>query len=452
MTPLRLILLSILSISSIYVHAQHPPLTLQDCIKRAYTKNLQIRQQEIDTLETLTMLKKARSEYLPYIVATGGQSLDLGRSLDKTGVMQDRSSTGGQFGLSLSYEIFSGLRRPYTLKASSLSHQASVESLKQTYLDVTISVTQLFYNLLYASEMRRIAEAQLEETKGWLSRAEALVKSGKWSDLKLAELQTQYAQEELALIDAQNNYELARLDLMQYIEWETSASPALEITTNDIDQQVKQAQITLLLEKDIIESATKNSPAVKSTQLRIQNAEQQIHIAKSGFFPSISLNAGYTNSYYHLIDRDLKELNLPLSTQLRDNGRYYVGLSIQIPIFDRNTTRYAVSSARNRVHLAQLEHQQAIRKLHKEVTQALQSVTAAQRKITAAEYALKQAQLSMHQTQKALELGRVSTYEYTQAKTKELQSQIEHMRAKYDFVYKVHLLHYYLNPHLYSTP
>lgn len=424
---------------------QQTILTLGQCVERAHRKSLAIRQAQVDSLRTYDATRTSRYQFLPTLGASIGQSLDLGRSQDKMGVMQDRSSTGGSVSVGLSYDIFRGLSRLATLKASDLDHEASKQTLQQSRQELAITVAQLFYNLLYTQDLVRVSKAQVELTAQLLSRSEALVKSGKWSEGKLAELQTQYAQEQLNLIEAENNLELARLDLMQVIEWDDKATP-LEIRTSEIDRLLEQARVYLLSEGDRTHEAIVMSPALKVSDLRIRTAEQQIAVARSTYFPSLSLGAGYSNSYYHLIDKQFKDLNLPFVDQLRNNGRYYVGLSLQIPIFSQFSSRYAVREARRQVLMAKLGREQALRKLEKEMQQALLNATTAERKISVAETALKQAELALDYAQKGFEAGRTSTYDYAQAKTKQFLSTMEALRAKYDFVYKVQVLKYHTMP------
>ena len=144
-------------------------------------------------------------------------------------------------------------------------------------------------------------------------------------------------------------------------------------------------------------------------------------------------------------------MNLPFADQFRNNGRYYVGLSLQIPLFDKFGTFHAVRSARQQVLMAKLEREQTLRKLDREIRQALLNATTAERKILVAETALKQAELALDYAQKGFEAGRTSTYDYAQAKTKQFLSMMEALRAKYDFVYKVQVLRYHTMPEVWQT-
>ena len=432
------------------VAQERQPLTLGQCVAQAHSKSLLVRQGQVDSLRTYDATRRARNQFLPTLGASLSQSLDLGRSQDKMGVMQDRSSTGSSLSVGLSYELFSGLSRPAAVKASDLDHEASKQMLRQSRQDLAISVAQLFYNLLYTQDLIRISKAQVDLTAQLLSKSEALVKSGKWPEGKLAELQTQYAQEQLNLIEAENNFELARFDLMQAIEWDDKTTP-LEITTSSIDKLLEQARISLLTEGGRTQTVVLVSPALKASDLRIRSAEQQIAVARAGYYPRLNLNAGYSNSYYYLIDGQFKDMNLPFADQFRNNGRYYVGLSLQIPLFDKFGTFHAVRSARQQVLMAKLEREQTLRKLDREIRQALLNATTAERKILVAETALKQAELALDYAQKGFEAGRTSTYDYAQAKTKQFLSMMEALRAKYDFVYKVQVLRYHTMPEVWQT-
>ena len=136
-------------------------------------------------------------------------------------------------------------------------------------------------------------------------------------------------------MQAQNNVRAAILDLAQLLElpsWDgfsivrTSPAPPSDVSLGHPD--------------DIYADAVMDRPSIKAEELRLKGTEHSIEIAKSGYYPSLSLNAGLGTNYYS---------SFPTAgfwNQLGANFSQYVGLSLNIPIFNRFQVRNQVRSAK----------------------------------------------------------------------------------------------------------
>lgn len=89
---------------------------------------------------------------------------------------------------------------------------------------------------------------------------------------------------------------------------------------------------------EVYSYAAENRPHIKAERLRLESSENSVLIAKSALYPSISLSGGYGTGVYSA-DSD------KFWAQMRHNSREYVGLSMNIPIFNRRATRNNIRSA-----------------------------------------------------------------------------------------------------------
>nr|WP_237073706.1 TolC family protein [Porphyromonas gingivalis] len=83
------------------------------------------------------------------------------------------------------------------------------------------------------------------------------------------------------------------------------------------------------------------------------------------------------------------------------------------------------------------------KKLYKEIRQAYSNAVAADKAIAAAENSKAATLKAYEYARDSFEAGRLSAYEYAEAKTKYALSQVEELRAKYDFIYKAKVLDFY---------
>ena len=163
--------------------------------------------------------------------------------------------------------------------------------------------------------------------------------------------------------------------------------------------------------------------------------------AKSAFYPSISLGAGYSNGYYFSIYEGAR--NAAFFNQLKNNGSEYIGLSINIPIFNRNATRNNVRMAQNNIRIQELAITEAQLALRKEIEQSYYSADAAYQKYLSAEKSLAAAREAFRYQKEKADAGRSTIFDYNDAKTRMEKSESDMVQAKFNFIFSRKILDFY---------
>ena len=196
----------------------------------------------------------------------------------------------------------------------------------------------------------------------------------------------------------------------------------------------------------LIERARAFRPEMEQAKLQLQVAERQVELEKTRYIPKLSLGAGYNTGSYYVFNESMKPYNQPFGEQMRNNGRYFVGLSLSIPIFDALQTQDNVDQARLRYS----DQQIALLKSDKQLTQQLYTAQinarAAYSQIAAAERASQSAEIALHYAQLSYDAGRVSSYQLAEAQNRHSVAQSEELRARYDYLYRVFVLQSYISP------
>ncbi|MDR2843652.1 MAG: TolC family protein, partial [Candidatus Symbiothrix sp.] len=133
----------------------------------------------------------------------------------------------------------------------------------------------------------------------------------------------------------------------------------------------------------------------------------------------------------------------PFSEQFKNNGREYIGLSLNIPIFNRFSVRNQVQNARLNINNQQLALDNTKKTLYKEIETAYLNATAAQEKYRASTVAVKATSESFKYAQDRYETGKSTVFEFNEAKTKLVKSQSEQVQAKYDYIFRTKILDFY---------
>jgi outer membrane protein len=102
--------------------------------------------------------------------------------------------------------------------------------------------------------------------------------------------------------------------------------------------------------QEVVDKAFDYLPELKYSQNRIESANYDVKIAKSSYYPSLSLNAGVSTGY--------SSNNGAFGTQLGDRLGENVGLSLSIPIYNQNRARASVKIAKIGVQQAENDLQE----------------------------------------------------------------------------------------------
>ena len=110
-------------------------------------------------------------------------------------------------------------------------------------------------------------------------------------------------------------------------------------------------------------------PELQAAQYQVQASKHEWHQARAALYPSLSLSAGLSTTYYHTLHSDAGE---SFSNQFKNNMGEYVGATLSIPLFNRLQTITGIRKAKNNYRIAQetyLQKQLELEKLSREAWQ-----------------------------------------------------------------------------------
>jgi outer membrane protein len=434
----KTILLSVILACGIDAIAQQN-WTLRECINYATAHNINILQAEIAVEQSEVEANTAKWARLPNLNASGSQSFNWGRTQtaikdedtgDYTTKYVDTSSRGTNMSLSTSIPVFTGFQIPSQYNLSKLNLKASMADLQKAKEDLAINIASAYLQALFNKELYQVALGQAALSQEQYNRIETLEQLGKASVAELAEAKSRVAQDELNVVQTNNNYRLAILDLTQLIELETPEG--FEVADPDEAFQLNP----LTPPDEVFSSAIANKPSIQAAQARLEGSKENIKIAQSALYPSINLNGSLGTNYYSTLNRSF-------SQQLGDNFSRYVGISLNIPIFNRFATRNRVRSAKLQRDNYALQLENAKKTLYKEIQQAWYNATAAQSKYASSEAAAEASLASFELTSKKYENGTATAVAYNEAKQNLMKAQSDELQAKYEYIFRSKILDFY---------
>lgn len=409
------------------------PWSLDDCIGYALANNIDVQQRALQVEQNEVELSTAKYSRLPDLNASIGGDASFGRVLSSDNTYKDNNQTSGSLNISTSIPVFQGMRINRQVKGGKLDLAAAMQDLERAREDLSINVMTLYLEVLYNKELADVAERQLALSTLQATQSRELVAAGKQPESARYESEALQAKDQLSLTQARNDLQLALLNLSQALNRESAAG--FDVVVPELDS-VTLASLHRLGTATRSTLAAENRPHIKAERLRLESSENSVLIAKSALYPSISLSGGYGTGVYSA-DSD------KFWAQMRHNSREYVGLSMNIPIFNRRATRNNIRSAQLSARSQRLALTEAELALRKEIEQAWYNADAAYSKYRSAGVALASAKVAFAYEQRKAESGRSTIFDFNDAKTRMEKAESELVQAKYEFVFRSKILDFY---------
>lgn len=416
------------------VHAQQA-WTLKKCIDYAIEHNLTIKQQEASAEQSKIELSTAKNSRLPDLNGSASHSFSFGRSLQADNTYNSINTQNTGFSLSTSVPLFTGLQIPNNIALSKLKLQAALEDLNAAKENVSIQVASSYLQVLFNDELARVAHEQVDLSREMLVQREAYFRNGKASESELYEAKSRVAQDELSAVQADNDYQLALLDLSQLLELPSPDGFAIVSPQTDAVENLG----TPLPPAEIYADALLIKPVIKAAQYRLEGAQKSIRIAQSAYYPQLSLGAGLSTNYYKMSGMD----NAGFGSQLRDNFSQYVGLTLSIPIFNRLATRNRVRSARIQQTTLGWQLEDSKKTLYKEIQQAYYNTLSAQTQYTSSRTAAEAAKASFDLMKERYMNGKANATEFNESRTAWMRAVSDQLQAKYNYIFRFKILDFY---------
>jgi outer membrane protein len=432
--------------------AQQKKWTIQECVTHALENNISIKQSEFDTLLAEENIVSARAVFFPTVSGAASQNYNFGSFISNDGNRISRDSRGNSFGLNSGITIFNGFQNINVFKQAKLGLKTSQLQLNILKDNVSLNVVNAYLNILLNKEALKLAEEQIEISKQSLDQVQKMVDAGVRAKADMLVSRSQLASDSERLVNAENSVVLSLLNLSQLLQ-----VPKDNFDVENIPIDLTNAVLTYNSSNEILSYALTNRPEIKKAELNVENADFNIEIAKSSYYPTLNFGAGLGTSYQHAQGQDdvipIFDGNTGMITELRPNGfgtqlennlGYNFGFNLNIPIFsgfrnDANVNRSKINKEKSSLALEQEKQTLTtnIEQSYADAKASLKQYEASKISVVAQEEAFKN-------EQEKYDLGASTSFELEQVRNRLINAQSSFLNSKYNFVFKTKVLDFYM--------
>ncbi len=412
--------------------------SIRECCDYAIEHNISIKQQVNQCRQQEIQLSNAKNSRLPDVSGSVGQNFSFGRGLTSENTYTNTNTSSTSFQLGASLPIFTGFEIPNQIKLSKLNLEAATADLEKAKNDIRMQVAQAYVQILYDMEIADVACRQISIDSAQVARLQAFVNNGKASEAELSQQKATLANSRLTATQAENNLKLAILSLTQLLE--LPSPDGFTIVRPTLAELGNLVKIDNLITPDqVYAEAIGVKPEILSQQLKLRGAEHSIKIAQAGHYPTLSLSGGLGTNYYTTSGFKADGFG----KQLENNFSQYIGLSLNVPIFNRFQTRNRVRTARIDQETQQLQLDNTKKTLYKEIQQVYYNALNAQTKTQSSAEAVQSSKDAFELMQAKYENGKSTITEFNEAKNNYLKSESDLVQARYENLYQHALLEFY---------
>ena len=417
--------------------AQPHQWNLRECCDYAVANNISIKQQENACRQQEIQLSTAKNSRLPDLSGSMGQNFSFGRGLTADNTYTNTNTSSTSFSLGASVPLFTGFQIPNQIKLNQLNLEAATADLEKAKNDIRMQVAQAYVQILYDMEIADVARRQIAIDSAQVARLQAFVNNGKASEAELSQQKATLANSQLTATQADNNTRVAILTLTQLLE--LPSPEGFSIVRPDISGITGFTEISGLTPDQIYADALGVKPEILSQQLKLKGTEHNIKIAQAGYYPTLSLSGGLSTNYY--TTSGFKSDGF--GTQLKNNFSQYIGLNLNVPIFNRFQTRNSIRTAKIEQQNQQLQLDNTKKSLYKEIQQVYYNALNAQAKEGASQQAVATANDAFHLTQAKYENGKATITEFNESKNNYMKAESDLVQARYENLYQQALIEFY---------
>ena len=429
-------------LSSVAIRAQDSVRcwTLEQCIACALENNIEIKRQQLVGETKDIALSESRWAYAPSASISSIGSMSTGRVLDQTTYEFIKNSTVGSSSTSVygSMNIFNGFKKMYALQRAKIDLRADAADMDAKKYDIRKEVTAAFLILLCAQADLESAEQTLTLLSSQADRVAVLVESGKVTDSDLMQANSQVFAAESDVSAAEGAVESAKLALCQLLE--IRDYPSFSIIGDDVIPIVPTRCAD-------VEELVSSRPEYRSGEFAIKMAAKDLSIARSDYYPSLSLSAGYGSSWSSARQKSIQNPDgtfryeaYPFFEQYLDNRNSYVSLSLNIPIFNAMSVHNGVKRRKIALKDAEYALQAKLKELAREYLQAEIDCRTAHKKYLSAEQQLSYAEEAERKVRERYDLGAADFNTWNIAATELAKARYSLSEAKYTYIFKVKVL------------
>jgi len=409
-------------------------ISFNEAVSIALENNTTIKRAENNLdLQALTV-RSEKADFLPNLNFNTGASRNWGLQFDQTvGQLRNTSTDGFNYGLSSGITLFDGFANVAGLNAARATLDSQENTLARTRQTVVFSVISNYLTVVLGEENIRIRQEEVEAQRQLLEQIEEFVRVGSRAISDQYQQQATLANAESNLLTAESQFQVAKTRLIQTLQLDPLSDYRF-VAPNPEDLPLTLGSYN---PEDLLLSAFDRRADLRAQEANIRAAEHGIRAARSGYLPALSMSGSVGSGY------SSANTFSDFQQQLSDNRSERVGLSLNIPIFNRLNVKRGIEASKVQYNNARLGYDEAQQNVAIEVRQAYLDYQTAVKRLEVTETSLRAADQALQVENERYEVGASTLVELQQARSQFINASSQRTQAILSFHLQKRIIEYY---------
>lgn len=406
-------------------------ITFEQAVGIALERNGAVRQAQNTSDLSNANVRQQKLSLLPDLRMNVSGSETVGRAFNQTeGTVIDQSTQALSSGLSSSLTLFDGGKTRAAIRGAQATADASTQDLTRARQTAVFTVATDYVSLANQQEQLRVQQENLAAQQAQLAVIQTFVNAGSRPVSDLYQQQATVASATLAIAQAQQAVELAKVDLMQALQLDASK-------TYDFVAPALSAPDSSSMNLDSLIARAYDARAdLDASQARLDAAGQDVKAAKASRMPTISITGSYSSAVN-------SASALSIADQLDQRRGGSVGIGVSVPLFDRGSASIAAQRAELAESNARIALESEKQSVALDVRRAYLNQLSARQQLAAAEAQLAAATQSVTTTEARYRAGAATLVEVTQARSQRVSAASALATARNNLVLQRAVMSYY---------
>jgi outer membrane protein len=398
--------------------------TLEDCIRNAFANSYERKSMELTGQSLETTYKQSKLQRLPSLNASYGQNISNN---------ENGWSSSGNVGVGTSVTIYQGGQISNTIEQNRLNLERNEVQMERYDNQTVLQILQSFLTILGNQDLLNYQLEVMNTSREQLKQGQARYKAGSILESDFLLLQAQYYSDSNNVVDTRINIDNNLLDLKVLLSM--NPTDELSIVTPDTEN-LDALMESLPSEAEAVQLAMDYMPDLRMSNYDLRIAEKNVDMAKGNYLPSVSASANVGMGVLAFDGSGIR--------QWYSKPTESAGVSVNIPIFSRGSTRANVKKSQISLEQAQLEYEQTQLQARQTVVQAYRNVVSAYNAYKVSEVRENAYSKSFAAYNMQYRYGTITTVELLQQQNNYLNILNTYIQNKYSLLMKRKILDVYM--------
>jgi outer membrane protein len=318
------------------------------------------------------------------------------------------------FNTTLAEPLFTGGANLANYRLEKLGVDISKITVDTVKLDIVLQVRAGYFNILKALKLRDVAEQNVKLFEAQLNVSQAFFEVGIVAKNDVLQAEVNLANARQALVKAENDLAVAKS------LFNTLLRRDINTPFNVVD--ILEYKAFPLPFGESLEEALRQRPEIMNADFAIMQAQEGVKIARSGFFPTITIAGNYGRT-----------TDTPLLNDGISSDRWSLQTLATFTIFDWGDTYFKVGENKVKVTQAKDSKTQLIDSITLEVKQDYLNMVTAEKNIGVAQKAIEQADENLRMNEERYKYQVATATDVQNAVTLLTQARTNYYNALSDF-------------------